>query len=277
MRAGIGGGVSRLPYCGYVLVMWDVPSDAGLFLEGRENMTDQISLLTRRSFVKSGTLLAVAASMGGLLSACSVDEPAVSAPSEEGAEVVKPSTPAPESGDAPEPASEAAEVQQEAAAAAPVLVAYYSNTGNTQRIAEMIAGAMDADLFAITPVDEYTSEDTNWRDENSRVSQEMPRRSEVGVELVEVTPPDFDSYKTVFLGYPIWWQSFSWVLNDFVRENDFEGKTVVPFCTSSSSPLGESDQDLAAEAQGGTWLPGERFGGSATEEDVRQWLESLAL
>lgn len=252
---------------------------------GKDKIVDnRISLITRRSFVKGGTLLAVAASTGGLLSACAADEPAAPTSSEPTAEdgsgaveASEPSASAPESSNAPEPTSETAELQQEAAAGAPVLVAYYSNTGNTQRIAEMIAEAMDADLFAITPVDEYTAEDTNWHDESSRVSQEMPRRGEVDVELVEVTPPDFDSYKTVFLGYPIWWQSFSWVLNDFVRENDFEGKTVIPFCTSSSSPLGESDQNLAAEAHGGTWLPGERFGGGATEEDVRQWLESLAL
>lgn len=245
--------------------------------------------LSRRMFVKTTAVLG-ASLAAGALAACAAEEatpepapeaPAEKAPAEDAATaapetaaeaVAEAATPAdPE----PEPANDS--LAAKARAAAPVLVAYYSNTGNTGRIAEMIASAMDAEMFVIEPVDPYTAEDTNWRDESSRVSQEMPRRSEVDVELVQVTPDDFARYKTVFVGYPIWWQSFSWVLNEFVRENDFAGKTVIPFCTSSSSPLGESDQALAAEADGGDWLPGERFTSGTSEEEVRAWLESLPL
>lgn len=234
--------------------------------------------ISRRVFVKTAVTLSVATAAGGLLTACAQEEQGVSAEPE-------PEEAAPEADSAPAAAGEPVETPEteeatpasDAAAAAPVLVAYYTNTGNTGRVAEVIAQEMQADTFLIECVDPYTVEDVNWRDENSRVSQEMPRRSEVDVELVSVTPPDWDSYKTVFVGCPIWWQSFSWVMNDFVRQNSFQGKTVIPFFTSSSSPLGESDTAMAAEADGGDWLPGMRFSSGASEEEIRQWLESLPL
>ena len=156
-----------------------------------------------------------------------------------------------------------------------MLVAYYTNTGNTGRVAEVIAQEMQADTFLIECVDPYTAEDVNWRDENSRVSQEMPHRSEVDVELVSVTPPDWDSYKTVFVGCPIWWQSFSWVMNDFVRQNSFQGKTVIPFCTSGSSDIGESGTQLAALASTGDWQEGQRFPSAVTQQEVTDWVKSL--
>lgn len=234
--------------------------------------------ISRRVFVKTAMTLSVATAAGGLLTACVQEEQGVSAEPE-------PEEAAPEADSAPAAAGEPVETPEteeaapasDAAAAAPVLVACYTNTGNTGRVAEVIAQEMQADTFLIECVDPYTAEDVNWRDENSRVSQEMPRRSEVDVELVSVTPPDWDSYKTVFVGCPIWWQSFSWVMNDFVRQNSFQGKTVIPFFTSSSSPLGESDTAMAAEADGGDWLPGMRFSSGASEEEIRQWLESLPL
>lgn len=234
--------------------------------------------ISRRVFVKTAMTLSVATAAGGLLTACVQEEQGVSAEPE-------PEEAAPEADSAPAAAGEPVETPEteeaapasDAAAAAPVLVAYYTNTGNTGRVAEVIAQEMQADTFLIECMDPYTAEDVNWRDENSRVSQEMPRRSEVDVELVSVTPPDWDSYKTVFVGCPIWWQSFSWVMNDFVRQNSFQGKTVIPFFTSSSSPLGESDTAMAAEADGGDWLPGMRFSSGASEEEIRQWLESLPL
>lgn len=235
--------------------------------------------ISRRVFVKTAMTLSAAAAASGLLTACAQEEQSASVerpePEETASEVDN--TPAATREPVETPEAEEAAPASDAAAAAPVLVAYYTNTGNTGRVAEVIAQEMQADTFLIECVDPYTAEDVNWRDENSRVSQEMPRRSEVDVELVSVTPPDWDSYKTVFVGCPIWWQSFSWVMNDFVRQNSFQGKTVIPFFTSSSSPLGESDTAMAAEADGGDWLPGMRFSSAASEEEIRQWLESLPL
>lgn len=134
------------------------------------------------------------------------------------------------------------------------LVAYYSASGTTERIADYIAEEMNADVFVITPVNEYTDADLNWTDSNSRVVQEHNNPDTRHVELVQTIPDNFDSYDNVFIGYPIWWQEAAWVVDDFVTENDFTGKNVIPFCTSMSSPLGESGTKLAAMAGTGNWL-----------------------
>ena len=158
-----------------------------------------------------------------------------------------------------------------------VLVAYYSATGNTENIANYIAQATGGDLFEITPAEPYTSDDLNWSDENSRVSREYADESLRDVELTTTEVENWDSYDTVFIGYPIWWGIAAWPVDGFVEANDFTGKTVIPFCTSSSSGLGESGQLLADLAGTGTWLEGERFRSSASQEDVNAWVESLGL
>lgn len=97
------------------------------------------------------------------------------------------------------------------------------------------------------------------------------------MELVEATVDDWDSYDTVFIGYPIWWGIAAWPVDSFIDANDFSGKTVVPFCTSSSSELGESGELLEKAAGTGNWLEGQRFRSSASEEDVKKWVEGLGL
>jgi flavodoxin len=155
-----------------------------------------------------------------------------------------------------------------------VLVAYYSVSGNTERIANMIAETSGADKFVITPVDEYTDADLVWRDESSRVNQEHEDENR-HVELISTEVEDFDSYEVIFIGYPIWWGDAAWVVDDFVKNNDFTGKTVIPFCTSSSSPLGESGTKLAALVGTGEWLEGKRFSSGADESEVKEWVGSL--
>lgn len=157
------------------------------------------------------------------------------------------------------------------------LVAYYSASGTTKRIADYIAEEMNADVFVITPVNEYTDADLDWIDSNSRVVQEHNNLSNVHVELVQTAPNNFDTYDNIFIGYPIWWQEASWVVNDFVTENDFTGKNVIPFCTSMSSPLGESGTKLEAMAGTGNWLDGIRFTSRSSEEDVKEWAKGLDL
>ena len=157
------------------------------------------------------------------------------------------------------------------------LVAYYSASGTTERIADYIAEEMNADIFVITPVDEYTDEDLNWTDSNSRVVKEHDDPDNRHVELVQTIPENFDSYDNVFIGYPIWWQEAAWVIDDFVTENNFTGKNVVPFCTSMSSPLGESGTKLAEMAGTGNWLDGIRFTDRSSEESVKEWARSLDL
>ena len=158
-----------------------------------------------------------------------------------------------------------------------VLVAYFSATGNTEAAADYIADALGADTFEITPAEPYTSDDLNWSDEDSRVSREHEDPSLQTVALAETTPENWDSYDTVFIGYPIWWGVAAWPVSSFVAANDFTSKTVIPFCTSSSSGLGESGALLDQAAGTGEWLDGQRFSGGVSESDIAQWLDSLAL
>ena len=141
----------------------------------------------------------------------------------------------------------------EASASGNVLVVYYSATGNTEEAANMIADATGGDLFELEPVEPYTDDDLNYSDENSRVSQEYADESLRDVELVSTTVEGFEEYDTVFIGYPIWWQVAAWPVDSFVENNDFTGKTVIPFCTSASSGIGESGQLLADMAGTGDW------------------------
>ena len=158
-----------------------------------------------------------------------------------------------------------------------VLVVYYSATGNTEQVAQYIANATGGDLFELEPVDPYTSDDLNWTDDNSRVNQEHENESLRDVELVADTVDNWDQYDTVFIGYPIWWGIAAWPVDGFVEANDFSGKTVIPFCTSSSSGLGESGQLLADMAGTGDWQEGQRFRSGASQEDVQSWVEGLGL
>lgn len=158
-----------------------------------------------------------------------------------------------------------------------VLVVYYSATGNTQNVANTIADITGGDLFELEPVEPYTDEDLNYSDENSRVSREHEDESLQNVELTSTTVDNWDSYDTVFIGYPIWWGEAAWPVDSFVENNDFTGKTVIPFATSASSGIGESGQLLADMAGTGDWQEGQRFSSSADEADVQEWIDGLGL
>ena len=164
-----------------------------------------------------------------------------------------------------------------AAADSNVLVVYYSASGNTETAANYIAQATGGDIFEITPAEPYTSDDLNWTDENSRVSREHEDESLRDVELTTTEVENWDSYDTVFIGYPIWWGIAAWPVDGFVEANDFSGKTVIPFCTSSSSGLSQSGELLAQLAGTGDWQEGQRFRSSASQEDINEWVDSLGL
>ncbi len=157
------------------------------------------------------------------------------------------------------------------------LVAYYSATGNTAEAANYIAQATNADLFELEPAEPYTDADLDWTDDSSRVVYEYDHPEERNVELVSTAVLDWESYDTVFIGYPIWWGIAAWPVEGFVEANDFSGKTVIPFCTSSSSGLGESGHLLAELSGTGNWLEGMRFRSGVSETDVSAWVESLGL
>ena len=157
------------------------------------------------------------------------------------------------------------------------LVVYYSATGNTGEVANYIAEAMGADLFELEPTQSYSSADLDWTDSDSRVSREHDHPEERVVPLVANTVENWDSYDIVFIGYPIWWGIAAWPVDGFIAANDFAGKTVIPFCTSSSSGLGESGELLEEAAGTGEWLEGIRFRSGASKETVEEWVKSLGL
>ncbi|MEF2587163.1 MAG: flavodoxin [Butyrivibrio sp.] len=158
-----------------------------------------------------------------------------------------------------------------------ILVAYYSATGSTEKVAQEIARETGADTFVITPVQPYTSDDLNWGNDDSRVSGEHNDESLRDVELTQVTPDNWESYDIVFIGYPIWWYIAAWPVNNFVSGNDFSGKTVIPFCTSASSGIGDSGNLLEEMAGTGNWQEGHRFSSRASESDINEWVSSLSL
>ncbi len=155
------------------------------------------------------------------------------------------------------------------------IVVYFSAQNHTRNVAAKIAANVGADIFEIEPVQAYTEDDLSWTDSESRVSREHNDESLQIIELKSTTVPNWDEYKTVYIGYPIWWGGSSWVVDSFVKKVDFGDKTVIPFCTSHSSGLGTSDTDLKAKATGGNWRPGHRFSQDATDAEIKTWTDSL--
>ena len=153
------------------------------------------------------------------------------------------------------------------------LVVYFSMTGTTRGVAEKIAAITGADIYEIKAAQEYTSDDLNYNDSETRatVEQKDPTvRPEIGSD-----PVSLDGYTTVYIGYPIWWGEEPRIMDTFVESYNFDGKTVIPFCTSGSSSIGNSGKNLAANAGSGNWLDGQRFSGSTTEDELRGWIEGL--
>ena len=155
------------------------------------------------------------------------------------------------------------------------LVVYFSAQGHTESVAELIAEKLDVDIFEIVPADEYTSDDLDWTDDNSRVFREYEDESLRDVRLLSTEVPNWDDYDTVIIGYPIWWGIAAWPVNMFVEANNFSGKTVIPFCTSSSSGLGESGELLREAAGAGNWLEGQRFRSNPNDSDIQEFIDSL--
>lgn len=176
-------------------------------------------------------------------------------------------------------AADAASSEAAAASSVPapedgVLVAYFSATGNTRAVAEKIAALTGGDLYEIVPAQPYTSEDLDWRNSQSRSSQEMDdpdARPEIAGSPVEM-----DGYGTLYLGYPIWHGQAPRILSTFVESCDLEGVRVIPFCTSGSSGIGSSADSLAEQAGGGAWLEGRRFDSGVPDSELQAWIDGLA-
>ena len=199
--------------------------------------------------------------------ASSTTQPETSAPTEQ------PAT-EPSESSSTAPAESEPETQPETGK---TLVVYYSASGNTERVAKDIAEAAGADLFEIVPTEVYTSDDLDWTNPDSRVSREHDDESLRDVPLTTTEVENWDDYDTVFIGYPIWWGIAAWPVDTFVKNNDFTGKTVIPFATSSSSGMGQSGSLLADMAGTGEWQEGQRFSSGVSSDDVQSWVNGLGL
>lgn len=158
---------------------------------------------------------------------------------------------------------------------AKVLVAYFSATNTTEGIAEHIANGLNADLYEIVPEVPYTTADLNYNDNNSRSSIEMNDAN--ARPAISGSVDNMQEYDIVFIGYPIWWGDAPKIINTFLENYDFSGKTIVPFCTSGSSGIGSSAVDLQQRTSGANWLGGERFNGNDSQDAILKWVDSLDL
>lgn len=154
-----------------------------------------------------------------------------------------------------------------------ILVAYFSASGITGKVAERLAAAAGADLFEIIPVTPYTKEDLDWMDKKSRSTVEMKDllcRPGISSEV-----EDMSQYSHVFLGYPIWWYREPSIIDTFIESYNFTGITVIPFCTSGGSGIGESGKNLQDLAEEANVLEGRRLTVSDKEDALKAWVDSF--
>ena len=174
---------------------------------------------------------------------------------------------------APAEETEAPDNPERTDTASNMLVVWFSATGTTERIALQIADMLGADTYAIVPETPYTDADLNYGDSGSRTTVEQ--NNESARPAIAGTLPDVTFYDTVFLGYPIWHGQAPRVLSTFLEGCNLTGKTVVPFCTSGSSGVGSSAENLHPLAAGANWMEGKRFPGNATSEEIAAWANSF--
>lgn len=156
-----------------------------------------------------------------------------------------------------------------------MLVAYFSATGVTASVAKTLAEAVDADLYEIKPAVPYAKADLNWMDAKSRSTIEMndpAARPEIAGAAV-----DLEAYDVILLGFPIWWYVAPRIINTFLERYDLSGKTIVPFATSGSSGMGETNQVLQPSCKGATLLPGKLLKRGASKESLAAWIAGLKL
>ncbi len=161
------------------------------------------------------------------------------------------------------------------------IVVYFSATNHTEAVAKTISDHIESAIYKLEPTHAYLSADLNWTNSNSRVVQEyqMTQRGErVDVELNETHFDGFVDASYVFLGAPVWWQQLSWVIENFVSDNDFSNKTIIPFGTSSSSGYNlENLTPLTSDDKNVTWIQPQRFPSSVSSETVISWIDSLGF
>ena len=156
-----------------------------------------------------------------------------------------------------------------------ILVAYFSASGETAKLAKTIAGVVDGDLFEIAPEVPYTAADLDWMDKGSRSTAEMNDDNSRPTIATKIT--DMAQYDTVFVGFPIWWYQAPRIIETFLESYDFAGKTVIPFATSGGSGMGKTDSILKAVCPAAARLPGKRLQSNESTADVRKWVNTLKI
>lgn len=156
------------------------------------------------------------------------------------------------------------------------LVAYFSASGETARLAKTIAGVTGGELFEIAPVQRYSAADLNWNDTKSRSTIEM--NDAASRPAIAERVADMTQYDTVFVGFPIWWYQAPHIIETFLENDDFSGKTVIPFATSGGSGMGKTESILKSCCTADTkWLPGKRLSSRESAESVQKWIGGLGL
>lgn len=154
-----------------------------------------------------------------------------------------------------------------------VLVAYFSASGVTKRVAENLASVAGADLFEIVPEQIYTSEDLNWQDKQSRSSVEMNDRNCRPAIASKVE--DISQYSHVFVGFPVWWYREPSIIDTFMESYNWNGITVIPFCTSGGSGLGDAGKNMQALGKGANVVEGKRLSGTVSEAELKTWIDQI--
>ena len=151
------------------------------------------------------------------------------------------------------------------------LVAYFSASGVTRKLAERLAKAVGADLYEITPEVAYTAADLNWMDKKSRSTIEMNDKSIR--PAIRGNVENMDSYDTIFVAFPIWWYVAPTIINTFLEQYDLSGKTIIPVATSGGSGMGKTNAELAPSCPGAILKEGKRFDANASEAELKSWAE----
>ena len=154
-----------------------------------------------------------------------------------------------------------------------VLVAYFSASGTTAKVAEKLAEAIGADIFSIEPTVPYTKADLDWTDKQSRTSIEMNDPS--SRPAIKEVRDNMNDYDTLFVGFPIWWYVAPTIINTFLETYDLSGKTIIPFATSGGSDMGKTNEKLLPSCKGATLLKGRKFSNNVSIDELSTWADGL--
>ena len=222
--------------------------------------------------MKKRLFMLLALTMAASLAACGAGasgEPQESQPGNSSSSASQPLTPA-EPDTMPDSSQEPSKGNANS-----TLVAYFSATGNTEEIAQHLQTILGASLYEIIPAKPYSDDDLDYNASDCRANQEQ---NDPSVRpAIDGSVENMDGYDVILLGYPIWWGEAPRIISTFLESYDFTGKTIVPFCTSSSSSIGGSAEHLTVLAADATWLEGARFNPGATQDEVAAWVEGLGV